>query len=59
MFPKTFSHRPRSNDSYDSICTTCFATAAYGKTEEELIVVEKEHVCKRDALERLLKDQAA
>ena len=59
MFGKTFAHRPRSNDSYDSICTTCFATAVYDKTEEELIVLEKKHVCNRDVLERLLKDEAA
>jgi hypothetical protein len=59
MFAKTFAHRPRSNDSYDSICTTCFATAAYDKTEEELVALESRHVCDRDVLERLLRDQAA
>ena len=59
MFPKTFAHRPRSENSYDSICTTCFATAAYDLTEEQLLVAEQKHVCSRDDLEWLMKDQAA
>ena len=41
MFGTTFVHRPTSHDSYDSICTTCFATAAHDRTEEELAVLEQ------------------
>jgi hypothetical protein len=45
-----FLHRPEPNNSYASICARCFATAGFGRTEEELETAESKHVCDPDAL---------
>jgi hypothetical protein len=39
-----FLHHPAPDDSYASICTRCFATAGFGRTEEELVTAESKHV---------------
>ena len=38
-------HRRNRDGSYDSICLTCFATIAAGKSEAELWRYDKMHVC--------------
>jgi hypothetical protein len=40
-----YPHRRNSNDSFDSICLTCFATFANAKTEPELLEYDKNHIC--------------
>jgi hypothetical protein len=38
-------HRRNRDGSYDSICLTCFATIAAGKSEAELWRHDRMHVC--------------
>jgi hypothetical protein len=48
MLPTTsqkFPHRHNSDGSYDSICTTCLATVATARHEEQLSREESAHVC--------------
>jgi hypothetical protein len=40
-----YPHRRNRNGSFDSICLTCLATVAAGKSEPELVELEKVHVC--------------
>jgi hypothetical protein len=45
-----FPHRRNPDGTYDSICVTCFATIGSSRTEEELEIAEKAHVCDQDLL---------
>jgi hypothetical protein len=45
-----FPHRHNPDGSYDSICSRCFAIVGSIKTEEELYVLERLHVCDPDLL---------
>jgi hypothetical protein len=38
-------HRTNNDGSFDSICTSCFATIANTRTESELAAHETNHVC--------------
>jgi hypothetical protein len=40
-----YSHRLNRDGSFDSICTTCFATVARAKIEAELTELDATHVC--------------
>jgi hypothetical protein len=40
-----YAHRPNKDGSYDSICTSCFATVASVSDEAELAQLEQSHVC--------------
>jgi hypothetical protein len=40
-----FPHRRNRDGSYDSICLTCFETIGSAGTQEELVKIDKEHVC--------------
>lgn len=40
-----FVHRPNNDGSYDSICTSCFATVASVRDEAELTQLEHGHIC--------------
>ena len=40
-----FAHRRNEDGTYDSICRECFAAIARGKTELELEISERNHVC--------------
>jgi hypothetical protein len=40
-----FPHRRNRNGSYDSICLTCFATVGSARTQEELVEIDRAHVC--------------
>jgi hypothetical protein len=40
-----YPHRHNRNDTYDSICLTCFATVATTLTEPELAVYDRKHIC--------------
>ena len=40
-----YPHRRNRDGSFDSICLNCFATLATARTEPELLVYEKMHVC--------------
>lgn len=40
-----FPHRHNLDGSYDSICTTCLATVATVRREEQLYREESAHVC--------------
>ena len=45
-----FPHRRNRDGSFDSICLDCLLTIASHKTEDELVVAEKTHVCKTSFL---------
>lgn len=45
-FPQ-FQHRHNSDGSIDSICLSCFRTAATGSNPRELASAEAAHVCGR------------
>jgi hypothetical protein len=47
-----FLHHPAPDNSYALICTRCFATAGFGRTEEELVTQERKHVCDPEAVQR-------
>ncbi len=47
----TFPHRHNIDGTYDSICTTCFATVATQRVEEDLALPEQIHVCDPFVLE--------
>lgn len=59
MFGKVFAHRPKSNGTYDSICTKCCTTAAFGMTEEQLDLEEQKHICDKEVLHRIAENVAA
>ena len=40
-----YPHSRNKDGSYDSICLTCFATIAFGKSEAELMGLDSNHVC--------------
>ena len=40
-----YPQRRNRDGSFDSICLTCVATVAAGKSEPELVELEKVHVC--------------
>ena len=40
-----FPHRHNADGSYDSICTTCFATVGSAQKEGELTFYELVHTC--------------
>jgi hypothetical protein len=42
--------RQKGDGSLDSICLTCFLTAARGVSEEELDAAEQAHICERAIL---------
>jgi hypothetical protein len=44
MSPR-YAHRPNKDGSYDSICTSCFATVASVIDEAELTQHEHGHIC--------------
>jgi hypothetical protein len=41
----TFSHRQNRDESFDSICRTCWRTIANARIESELAKDEENHVC--------------
>jgi hypothetical protein len=41
----SYPHRHNFNGTYDSICLICFATVATTKTEPELAVYDRRHIC--------------
>jgi hypothetical protein len=41
----TFPHRHNEDGSFDSICTTCFATVATEENEAKLRLYELAHIC--------------
>jgi hypothetical protein len=43
-------HRRNRDGSYDSICLSCFATIASGKSEAELWKDDRAHTCKPSTL---------
>jgi hypothetical protein len=45
MQPKTFAHRYTEDDLIESICMTCFLTAARSLDEREMRKNEARHVC--------------
>jgi hypothetical protein len=45
-----FPHRRNSDGSLTSICLTCCATVASHKTEEELVELDKKHICETTML---------
>ena len=47
-----FPHRRNPNGSFDSICLSCLLTIAYHKTEDELVLAEKNHVCQTSLLSK-------
>ena len=40
-----YPHRRNRDGSFDSICLICLATVAAGKSELDLVELEKVHVC--------------
>jgi hypothetical protein len=40
-----FPHRHNQDGSHDSICISCYATAASAQTESDLAQLESDHVC--------------
>jgi len=40
-----YPHRRNRDGSFDSICLICLATVAAGRSEAELVELEKVHVC--------------
>lgn len=40
-----FPHRHNKDDSYDSICISCYATVASVQNEADLAQFEQDHVC--------------
>ena len=40
-----YPHRRNRDGSFDSICLICLATVAAGRSEPELVELEKVHVC--------------
>jgi hypothetical protein len=40
-----FKHRHNSDGTHDSICCTCYMTAAKALTDSELCPIEDVHVC--------------
>jgi hypothetical protein len=47
-----FPHRRNRDGSFNSICLTCLITVAANMTEEQLIEVDKHHICDVSALSR-------
>jgi hypothetical protein len=45
-----FPHRHNKDGSFDSICTTCFATVASAQLDAELAVYDRKHVCDPEVL---------
>ncbi len=45
-----FPHRRNPDDSFTSICLTCCSTVASHKTEEELVELDKKHICEAEIL---------
>jgi hypothetical protein len=54
-----YPHRRNNDGSYDSICLTCFATVAFGKSEAELMKLDKQHVCEFSTLSQRAYDRNA
>jgi hypothetical protein len=52
-----YPHRRNKDGSYDSICLTCFATLAFGKSEAELMKYEKMHTCEFSTLSQRFFDR--
>jgi hypothetical protein len=53
-----YPHRRNKDGSYDSICLNCFVTVASGKSEAELIEVDKVHVCEYSILSQSAIDRS-
>ncbi|WP_420238807.1 hypothetical protein ACOBR2_04200 [Telmatobacter bradus] len=50
-----YSRTQNENGSYNTRCLDCFMTVATSvATEEELVLVEKRHICPEKALAHLL-----
>jgi hypothetical protein len=50
-----YPHRRNQDGSFDSICTTCFATIAQSSVEANLAECEKAHLCQSSVFaERIL-----
>lgn len=47
-----FAHRPNLDETFDSICRTCFATVASHVQERNLAQLERRHVCDPALVER-------
>ena len=47
-----FAHRPNLDETFDSICRTCFVTVASHVQERNLAQFELRHVCDPALLER-------
>jgi hypothetical protein len=40
-----FARRIKQDSTIDSICTKCYQIAASAENEQELLILEKDHVC--------------
>lgn len=49
----SFAHRPNHDETFDSICRTCYRTVADHVGETDLEQAEREHVCDTRVLEHL------
>jgi hypothetical protein len=45
MIQATYPHRRNRDGSFDSICTTCFATIGHVESESELTDTDQNHTC--------------
>jgi hypothetical protein len=48
--PKTFAHRYTETGNTESICMTCYVTAARSNDERELLANKAQHVCQPNPL---------
>lgn len=47
-----FPHRHNKDGTFDSICLKCFATVASHMTQEELVELDKNHICVNSLLSK-------
>jgi hypothetical protein len=47
-----FPHRSNRDGSFNSICLNCFVTVGDHRTEEELVKMDAQHICKSTPLSR-------
>jgi hypothetical protein len=50
MVHATYPHRHNRDGSFDSICTTCFATIGHTQFESDLTDAEQYHSCEQSIL---------
>jgi hypothetical protein len=50
--PTYYPHRRNKDGSFTSVCLKCFQNVAEYRTEEDLQVLDKAHVCTDSALSR-------